>query len=220
MRWRTSAGATTAVARVGAWSTRRGAGARRRQGAARPSGRLGREAAPRERGRHWCGSTRTPADADEPALPVRMTALEALMGIEEALRRVSRTRRCGVPAPRSARSFAARCRKISGYIEHGGWDLQSLEHPPAIRGIRVVVDRSSMERNYLGTSTGCQAVEITSKRLSGPSAFVRQTSGPEPVVIPPVLFDPRSDGRSYRRCDCGADRQLGARSTSRTMARG
>ena len=130
------------------------------------------------------------SDADEPALPVRMTALEALMGIEETLPAEFRGR-CGVPAPRSEQ-FPADPEDLrvlkKRKVYSRAWSIRLGS------GESAWVDRIDVERNYLGYIDGLPGRGNHLKAIERARAFVRQTfHGPEPVVIPPVLFDPDSD---------------------------
>jgi NAD-dependent SIR2 family protein deacetylase len=129
-------------------------------------------------------------DADESALPVRMRALEALTRIEEKLPAEFRGR-CGVPAPSSEQVPAdpedlrvLKKRKVYSRA----WSLRLGS------GESVWLDRIDVERNYLGYIDGLPGRRNHLQAIERARAFVRQTfHGPEPVVIPPVLFDPDSD---------------------------
>jgi NAD-dependent SIR2 family protein deacetylase len=129
-------------------------------------------------------------DADEPVIPVRLGALEALMRIEEKLPAQFRGR-CGVPAARSAQVASAaedlRVLKMRKVYSRA-WSIRLGS------GESVYVDRIDVERNYLGYIDGLPGRGNDLQAIERARAFAKQTfHGPEPVVIPPVLFDPNGD---------------------------
>ena len=61
-------------------------------------------------------------------------------------------------------------------------------------GEKVWVDRLDVERTYLGWIDGVPDRAATDREVAAALAFVRaHFHGPEPVLLPPVLFDPDSD---------------------------
>ena len=61
-------------------------------------------------------------------------------------------------------------------------------------GETVWVDRLDVERSYLGWIDGVPDRDAMDREVAAALAFVRtHFHGPEPVLLPPILFDPESD---------------------------
>ena len=61
-------------------------------------------------------------------------------------------------------------------------------------GEKVWVDRLDVQRTYLGWIDGVPDRDAMEREIVSALAFVRaHFHGPEPVLLPPVLFDPESD---------------------------
>ena len=152
-------------------------------------------------------------DADEPAVPVRMTALEALRRIEAASSEgfKERCRVAAVPVP-DLRSREEISRRIDEHFKKNPGAIastQAWDHLELIKwrktyskawqitmpsGYVAWVDRLDVERNYLGMISGLAGTPYVNGAIRRAQEFVRANyGGPEPVVIPPTVFDATSD---------------------------
>ena len=152
-------------------------------------------------------------EADEPALAIRMTALEALTRIEAALSDEfkERCRVAAIPVP-DLRSQEEITRSIDEHFKKNPGAVASThpwDHLEAIKwrktyskawqiampsGYVAWVDRIDVERNYLGMISGLAGTPSVNKAIRRAQEFVRANYwGPEPVVIPPKVFDATSD---------------------------
>jgi len=151
-------------------------------------------------------------DADEPVVPIRMGALEALARIEERLPEGFRER-CRAPAPEEpAMSGAEARRRIREHFKKNPGAIASLNPADHLKRIKFQktyskawqiempsgyvawVDQIDVQRNYLGMITGLAGTPYVNGAIERAKEFVRQHfKGPEPVVIPPKVFDATSD---------------------------
>jgi hypothetical protein len=144
-------------------------------------------------------------ESAEPVIPVRLGALEALRRIEEKLPEEFR-KLCRDAVPNPPRlcisdeaedaSPGTRQRNVSQSIESIKW---SKVYAKAWRitlpsGSAAWVEQVDVHRTYLGMLTGLPFASVTKAEIEEARQFVRKHFyGPEPVVIPPVLFDADSD---------------------------
>ena len=153
------------------------------------------------------------SEADEPAVSVRMGALEALRRIEAALSEgfKERCRVAAVPVP-DLRSSEEIDRRIDEHFKKNPGAVvstQASDHLEVIKwrktyskawqiampsGYVAWVDRLDVERNYLGMISGLAGTPYVNGAIRRAREFVRANyGGPEPVVIPPTVFDAESD---------------------------
>jgi NAD-dependent SIR2 family protein deacetylase len=146
-------------------------------------------------------------DRDEAAIPIRMGALEALRQIEALLPEEFRERcRAVVPRAQTVCLFhEVTERQPDGARRVVSADLISLKYGRMMskawkcrlaNGIEVWVERLDVKRNYLGfeLSVCVPAPGYSLKVIEEAREFVRtQFHGPEPVVIPPKMYDGTSD---------------------------
>ena len=144
-------------------------------------------------------------EADEPAVPIRMTALEALTIIEAALPESFR-QRCSDAVPEEPRwpifeegverhpngQFTSVCESLSTTklrtVYSKAWNLTLSS------GVTVWVERLDVQRNYLGAMSGMPGSGWDRIESDKAREFVRSHfHGPEPVVIPPKLYDATSE---------------------------
>lgn len=146
------------------------------------------------------------SEADEPAVPLRLNALDALARIEAALPDSFRERcRTAIPEDRTLPMFDETAERLpSGRLRFVSRDLSSLKQVKMLSdawtielpgGGKVWVEQLDVHRNYLDFRMGGMptASHVTTV-IESAKAFVRQNFyGPEPVVIPPKLYDATSD---------------------------
>jgi NAD-dependent SIR2 family protein deacetylase len=145
-------------------------------------------------------------DSDEPAMPLRLPALEALTRIDAALPEGFRERcREAVSESPTLPMFDEAAERLpSGRVRFVSRDLTSLKQGRMLAdawqialpgGGKAWVEQIDVHRNYLDFLLG----GIPNKNhvttvIESAKAFVRESLyGPEPVVIPPKLFDASSD---------------------------
>ena len=145
-------------------------------------------------------------DADEPAVPIRMTALEALTRIEAELPDGFRDRcRTAIPEQRTLPLFDEAAERMpNGRLRFVSRDLTSLKQVKMLSdawtielpgGGKVWVEQLDVHRNHLEfLMGGLPKKSHVTTVIESAKAFVRQNFyGPEPVVIPPKLYDATSD---------------------------
>jgi NAD-dependent SIR2 family protein deacetylase len=146
-------------------------------------------------------------DAEEPIIPVRLGALEALRQIDVLLPEPFRQRcRAVVPEAQTVCLFHEVAeRQPCGARRVVATDLTSLKYGRMMSkawkcrlasGVEVWVERIDVQRNYLGFELSVQVPPPghALKVIEEARAFVRgQFYGPEPVVISPRLYDAISD---------------------------
>jgi NAD-dependent SIR2 family protein deacetylase len=145
-------------------------------------------------------------EAEEPAIPIRMGALEALTRIEAALPAAFRQRCRDAVAEKSHRPIFDVLveRTPSGTHRFVSRDLSSIKNGRMLSdawqitllgGVEVWVEQLDVYRNYLDFALGGMptASHVTTV-IESAREFVRKNLyGPEPVVIPPKLYDATSD---------------------------
>jgi hypothetical protein len=144
-------------------------------------------------------------DGDEPVIPIRMGALETLNQIAADLPEDFRERcRNAVPEPPRLRIFdeaedaspGTRQRKVSQSIESIKWSKVYAKAWPITlpSGSTAWVEQVDVHRTYLGMLTGLPFASVTEAEIEEARQFVRKHFyGPEPVVIPPRVFDASSN---------------------------
>jgi NAD-dependent SIR2 family protein deacetylase len=144
-------------------------------------------------------------DGDEPAIPIRMGALETLNQIAADLPEDFRERcRNAVPEPPRLRIFdeaedaspGTRQRKVSQSIESIKWSKVYAKawQITLPSGSTAWVEQVDVHRTYLGMLTGLPFASVTEAEIAEARQFVRKHFyGPEPVVIPPRVFDASSN---------------------------
>jgi NAD-dependent SIR2 family protein deacetylase len=138
----------------------------------------------------------TPAEGDESAVVLRLPALQALTRIQQALPESFRLR-CADSAPKENKpstivAFSAISTDHLKYIKHSkvyskAWQITL----PC--GWIVWVDHLDVRRTYGGMIEGLPWRQLTDDEIESARVFVRTNfHGPEPVVIPPKLYDAKS----------------------------
>ena len=151
-------------------------------------------------------------DSEDPVVPVRMGALEALRRIEQELPEGFREK-CRTPAPdRPTMSGAEASRRIDEFFKKNPGAIASTNPVDHLKNIKfrktyskawqiempsgyvAWVDQIDVQRNYLGMITGLAGTPYVNGAIERATEFVRKHfKGPEPVVIPPKVFDATSD---------------------------
>ena len=151
-------------------------------------------------------------DAEAPVIAVRLGALEALQQIEAKLPEGFRER-CRTPAPdKPTMSGAEARRRIKALFKKNPGAIASTNPVDHLKNIKfrktyskawqiempsgyvAWVDQIDVQRNYLGMITGLAGTPYVNGAIERATEFVRKHfKGPEPVVIPPKVFDATSD---------------------------